>query len=168
MAMARAQGATRVMALDTVPARLALARRFGADDAWNLGDLEPAALARLVAERSPRGGADVVIETAGAPAALADGLRLLRPGGRLVTAGLVVPGSTLTLDASEIVRRCVTIRGVHNYAPRHLLAALEFVQAHRGRLPLGDLVDTRFPIEAADAALAAAAERRALRPAVVP
>jgi threonine dehydrogenase-like Zn-dependent dehydrogenase len=74
----------------------------------------------------------------------------------------------LGVTAWEIVRRCVTIRGVHNYAPRHLLAALEFVQAHRGRLPLGDLVDTRFPIEAADAALAAAAERRALRPAVVP
>jgi hypothetical protein len=36
----------------------------------------------------------------------------------------------------------------------------------RGGLPLGDLVDTRFPIEAADAALAAAAERRALRPVV--
>jgi hypothetical protein len=72
-----------------------------------------------------------------------------------------------TLDASEIVRRCATIRGVHNYAPRHLVAALEFVREQCGRLPLGELVDLRF--EALDAALAAAAaERRALRPVVVP
>jgi len=168
LAMARANGAVSVIALDTLPARLVLACRFGADEAWNVQDLSPARLASLVSDRSRRGGADVVIETAGAPAALADGLRLLRPGGCLVTAGLVVPGATLSLDASEIVRRCVTVRGVHNYAPRHLVAALEFVRAHREKLPLRDLVDARFPIEETDAALAAAAERRAVRPAVVP
>jgi hypothetical protein len=66
------------------------------------------------------------------------------------------------------VRRCVTIRGVHNYAPRHLLAALDFVRDQRDRLPLGELVDARFPLAETDAALTAAAERRALRPAVVP
>ena len=168
VAMARGQGPAHVAAIDTVAARRSLARRFGADDALDPADLEPDGPARRTLDRSRRGGADVVIETAGVAAALADGLRLLRPGGRLVTAGLVVPGSIVTLDASEIVRRCATIRGVHNYAPHHLVAALDFVREQRGRLPLGALVDMRFPLEAVDAALVAAAERRALRPAVVP
>jgi threonine dehydrogenase-like Zn-dependent dehydrogenase len=110
----------------------------------------------------------VVIETAGAASVLAEGLRLLCPGGRIVTAGLVVPNSVVALDASEIVRRCATIRGVYNYAPRHLVAALDFVRGHRANLPLGDLIDARFPLHAVDAALTAAAERRALRPALVP
>jgi threonine dehydrogenase-like Zn-dependent dehydrogenase len=131
-------------------------------------DLELEGLAFFtVAARCP-GTADVVIETAGSAGALVDGLHLLRPGGRLVTAGLVVPGSIVTFDAIEIVRRCATIRVVHNDAPRHLVVALPFVQAHRDRLPFGDLVDARFPLEVADAAPAAAVERRALRPAVVP
>ena len=95
-------------------------------------DLEPEGPASRMRNRSRRGGADVVIETAGVATTLADGLRLLRPGGRLVTAGLVVPGSIVTLDASEIARRCATIRGVHNYRPpHHLVAALDFVREQR-------------------------------------
>jgi putative phosphonate catabolism associated alcohol dehydrogenase len=167
VAMARSTGPARVIAIDAVPARRTFARRFGADETLDPQELEPDGLARPHDGSGP-GAADVVIETAGAPAALPEGLRLLRPGGRLVTAGLVVPGSIVTFDASEIVRRCVAIRGVHNYAPRHLVAALDFVQAQRGQLPLGELVDGRYPLETVDAALAAAAERRALRPAVVP
>lgn len=168
VAMARAKGSAPVIAIDAVPARRALARRFGAAEAHDPEDLDALSRTTWMRDRSRRGGADVVIETAGAAAALAEGLRLLRPGGRLVTAGLVVPGSSVTLDASEIVRRCATVRGVHNYAPRHLIAALDFVRAQRLRLPLAELVDARFPLEATDAALIAAAERRALRPAVVP
>ena len=66
------------------------------------------------------------------------------------------------------MRRCVTIRSVHNYAPHHLIAALDSVRKERDCLPLGELVDTRFPLQAVDAALLAAAERRALCPAVIP
>ena len=168
VAMARANGAAQVIAIDAVPARRTLARRFGAGEVLDPEDLGSEGLAVRIRDDSRSGGADVVIETAGAAAALADGLRLLRPGGRFVTAGLVVPGSIVTLDASEIVRRCVTIRGVHNYAPRHLVAALDFVRDQRGRLPLRELVDTRFPLEAVDVALLAAAERRSLRPAIAP
>jgi putative phosphonate catabolism associated alcohol dehydrogenase len=168
VAMARTRTSARVIAIDGVPGRRALARRFGADETLDPQELGPDGLGASTRESRYPGAADVVIETAGAPAVLAEGLRLLRPGGRLVTAGLVVPGSIATLDASEIVRRCATIRGVHNYAPRHLVAALDFVQAQRGRLPLGELVDGRFPLQAVDAALLAAAERRALRPAVIP
>ncbi len=168
VAMARAAGAATVLAVDAVPARLRLATRFGADATLDRSDLPADGLVPWIREHNRRGGADVVIETAGAPTALSEGIRGLRPGGRLVTAGLVVPGAMATFDASDIVRRCVTIRGVHNYAPRHLLAALDFVRDQRDRLPLGELVDARFPLAETDAALAAAASRRALRPAIMP
>jgi len=168
VAMARAQGAAHVIAIDAVPARRTQARRFGAHATHAPEEIGTNALGATLHDYSRWGGADVVIETAGAAAVLADGLRLLRPGGRLVTAGLVVPGSLATFDASEIVRRCATIRGVHNYAPRHLVAALDFVREHHHRLPLADLVDMQVPLADVDAALAASAARRALRPAVVP
>jgi putative phosphonate catabolism associated alcohol dehydrogenase len=168
LAMARAQGAAHVIAIDAVHARRAQACRFGAHATHAPEELGATALGATLRDYSRWGGADVVIETAGVAAALTDGLQLLRPGGRLVTAGLVVPGSVATFDASEIVRRCATIRGVHNYAPRHLLTALDFVQEHHGRLPLGDLVDMQVPLADVDAALTASVERRALRPAVIP
>jgi hypothetical protein len=95
--MARAAGATKVTAVDGVPARLRLAARFGADATFDRGGAQDGLVA-WSRERHPRGGADVVIETAGAPTALTEGIRALRPGGRLVTAGLVVPGATITLS----------------------------------------------------------------------
>lgn len=168
IAMARAVGAASVVALEAVPSRQALARRFGADAVLDPTTLDAHALGAGVRAYAPRGGADVVIETCGVPVALPQGLSVLRVGGRLVTAGLVVPGATVTLDASEIVRRCIIMRGVHNYHPRHLVRALDFVTDHCDRLPLGALVDATFPLAAADGAFVAAAERRALRPAVVP
>jgi putative phosphonate catabolism associated alcohol dehydrogenase len=167
VAMARAAGAGQVVVLDPVPARLRWAERFGADAGLDAGALSPERLVAHVRERAGRGGADVVLETSGVAETLGGGLALLRTGGRLVTAGLVVPGARVTLDASEIVRRCVTIRGVHNYHPRHLVAALEFVVAHRARLPLGELVDARFPLEEVGAAFGAAVARQAVRPAIV-
>jgi len=126
------------------------------------------ALAAGVRQMAGGTGADVVVETSGVADTLAVALRGLRPGGRIATAGLVVPGVQATLDASEIVRRCATIHGIHNYRPRHLVTALDFVVAHRDRLPLGELVDARFRLEEADQAFAAAASREALRPAIIP
>src|SRR5262249_20275721 len=161
-------GATRGIAVDAVGARQDRARRFGAHEAHAPESLAERDLGPSLRQHSRRGGADVVIETAGAAGALAEGLRLLRPGGRLVTAGLVVPDSVVALDASEIVRRSATIRGVHNYAPRPLVGALDAVREQRTRLPLADLVDMQVTLSTVDAALTASAERRALRPAVVP
>ena len=97
------------------------------------------------------------------------GLRLLRPGGRLVTAGLVVPGSIVTLrrqrDRAPLrhdPRRAQLRPPPPGGGPR-----LRPATSAAG-FPLGELVDARFPLEAVDAALTAAAERRALRPAVAP
>jgi len=63
------------------------------------------------------------------------------------------------------------LRGPAPVAPPHVARpGRNLAVEQRDHLPLGDLIDTRFPLQAVDAALAlaAAAERRALRPALVP
>ncbi len=83
-------------------------------------------------------------------------------------AGLVNPGSDFTLDGNELLRRWITLKGVHNYHPRHLIQALDFVAANRARYPFAELVDQRFPLDQIDEAFARAAERSVLRAAIVP
>jgi hypothetical protein len=39
----------------------------------------------------------------------------------------------------QIVKRCLNIKGMHNYAPKHLQAALRFLNDH-GHLPFEALV----------------------------
>jgi threonine dehydrogenase-like Zn-dependent dehydrogenase len=168
IAMARAAGAGAIIALDRVPDRLELAYGFGADLALDLSTMETAQAVAQVREACPHGGADVGIETCGAPAAMPEGLSMLRIGGRYVSAGLVAPGPPVTLDAHALVTRCLTVRGVHNYRPAHLARALDFVAHHRHQWPLGDLVDQRFSLAEVDAAFSHAAARRLVRPAIVP
>jgi len=168
VALARAVGARAVIGLDTVESRLDMARRFGATLALPVGDTSPERLRELTALHSQTGGADAVIETAGVPSALYEGLGLLRPGGRYVTAGLVLPTAPVEIDASVLVRSMLTVRGVHNYQPWHLAQALDFAGRSRGHIPIEDLVDAQLPLHRINEAFAYATARRGVRTAIVP
>jgi putative phosphonate catabolism associated alcohol dehydrogenase len=167
-AMAKARGARCVIGLDAVPARLEIATKFGVDHALNItGATAQSVVAQVRALCSPD-GADAVVEVCGIPDVIPQGLQMLRIGGRYVIAGLVNPDANVTIDANMLVKRWITMRGVHNYHPRHLLQALDFVMANRDRFPFREIVDAKFALSDLDAAFKKAAERTVLRAAIVP
>jgi alcohol dehydrogenase len=168
VALARSRGARLVIGLDAVPARLEAAKRFGADLTLDVGSTSTDDLVRAVRAACRPDGADVVIEVCGVPDVIPSGLRMLRTGGRYTLGGLVNPGANVTVDANVLVRQWVTLRGIHNYHPRHLVQALDFVMANRGRFPFRDIVDSRFSLDQLGVAFARAAERSVLRAAIVP
>jgi alcohol dehydrogenase len=73
--------ARRVIAVDAVKARRALAESLGA------ATVEPSATAEAVAAATSGLGADAVIEASGAPAALTSALELVRPQGVVAVVG---------------------------------------------------------------------------------
>ena len=107
---ARLAGASLVIGVDSVPRRLELARRMGADVVLNYKEQD------VVAEikRLTGGGADVAIEALGQQATFENALRSVRPGGtRLEPGRLLRPParcrSTPSRRASAITpssRRC--------------------------------------------------------------
>jgi alcohol dehydrogenase len=113
-------------------------------------------------------GADAVIEVCGYAEVAIAGLQFLRTGGRYVFGGVVNPGSNVTLDANMILRKLLTIRGVHNYHPRHLIEALDFVHGNRKRFPFHALVDGKYALDQVGQAMKDAEERKVLRAAIVP
>lgn len=167
-AIAKARGARTVVGLDNVGDRLRAARKFGADETVDVSAINDDELVQTVRRLCPPDGADVIIEVCGDPSVVPLGIRMLRIGGRYVLGGVVNPGSDFTLDGNDLVRKCVTLRGVHNYHPRHLIQALDFVMGNRDRFPFRDIVDFKFSLEQLDEAFAAAADRSVLRAAVVP
>ena len=78
------------------------------------------------------------------------------------------PNDQFTVDGNEILRKLITLRGVRNYHPRHLIQALDFVMANRSRFPFGDLVDSKFSLDELNEAFARASEHSVLRAAVIP
>jgi len=156
-ALLRQKGWERVLVVDTNSARLDLAPAFGGEPARD-------SARALVGS----GSVDAVIETAGKAGVIAEGIELLRPGGRYQLVGLVHPDSRLELTGEIIIRKCLTIQGTHNYAPGHLALAVEFLR-HQGRsLPWPRLVSPPFPLESLDAATALARTGRWPRVAIRP
>jgi alcohol dehydrogenase len=167
-AIAKGRGARLVVGVDPVPARRALAARFGVDLALDPASLGEDALVAQVRAACRPDGADAAIEVCGAPGVVPPGIRMLRVGGSFVVAGLVNPGASLTLDGNLVLRRWITLRGVHNYHPRHLVQALDFVASSRGRFPFHALVEGKYPLADVGRAVRDAAEHRVLRAAIVP
>ncbi len=95
--IARASGAGRILASDTRPFRLDLARRMGADVAIDIaaaGDA-PAAFAAENEGQHP----DVVFEMSGSVEAIADSFRIVRNGGRVILFG--IPAKPVEIDVAE-------------------------------------------------------------------
>ena len=166
--MAKARGARCVIGLDSVESRLVTAKKFGADHVIDIGRVPEKEVIAEVRRLCRPDGADAVIEVCGVPEVINQGLQMLRTGGRYVLGGLVNPGANVTIDANMLVKRWVTMRGIHNYHPRHLIQALDFVMANRNRFPFKEIVDSKFALKDLDAAFKKASERTVLRAAIVP
>jgi threonine dehydrogenase-like Zn-dependent dehydrogenase len=167
-AIAKARGARTVIGLDTVAKRRELGLRFGVDLALDPSALTTAEVLLQVRDLCRPDGADAVLEVCGDPAVIPAGIEMLRTGGTYVLGGVVNPDANVTLDANRLLRKLLTLRGVHNYHPRHLLEALDFVAANRSRFPFHDLVDGKYGLDRVGEAMRDAAERRVLRAAIVP
>ena len=71
-------------------------------------------------------GVDAAFEVCGSAQAVPPALDALRIGGRYLIAGLVMPDSALGVEGNQITRKCLTIKGIHNYSPEHLGEAVRF------------------------------------------
>ncbi|MGE3818530.1 MAG: alcohol dehydrogenase catalytic domain-containing protein [Isosphaeraceae bacterium] len=164
-AMARAGGARAVMVSDPIPGCRQRAVHFGATHSFT-ADAEDLTVG--VREVTDGRGADLVLELAGGAGSVETGIALARTGGTVVLAGTVAPVGNVTFDPEQVVRRMLTIRGVHNYHPRDLSAALEFLAGPGRDFPWRNLVVAEYPLEQAEQAFAEAHLRPGVRVAVVP
>ena len=102
----KAAGASRIIASDINPKRLALARQMGAHDAVHPNDAKAA-----VDAGTARLGVDVVLEMSGVPAAIHQAFALVRVGGRVQMLG--IPAKAMEVEfATEVIFKGITIYGV--------------------------------------------------------
>ncbi|MGC4006497.1 MAG: zinc-binding dehydrogenase [Pirellulales bacterium] len=106
---------------------------------------------------------DVVFELTGSSPATSAALEFLRIGGRMILVGAVFPTPEITVLPERLVRRQLTLSGIHNYTPRDLVDAVAFLAAEHARVPFAELVTAWYPLGEIDQALAAAQDRGAIR-----
>ena len=146
---ARIAGAGRIVAIDPVPAKRALAEKMGATDSF-----DPAAegLREKVAELT-KGGVHHAIEAVGRIAASELALSLLRRGGTATIVGMMpihekLPMRALDLLAEKKLQGC--LMGSNRF-PVDIPRLVDFYLA--GRLDLDSLIAERIPLAAINEAL---------------
>jgi L-iditol 2-dehydrogenase len=148
-------GALRVLVVGGPAARLEVARRIGAEDVLDVTrEPDPAARVRWVRERTGGRGADVVIEASGQPAAVREGLEMVRDAGRYVVVGQYTDAGDVTLNPhAHLNRRHATLLGCWGYEFGHLHRALQLLARHRDRFRWREWVTREYALAEAATAL---------------
>jgi L-iditol 2-dehydrogenase len=159
--VARAAGAARVLAADPLAHRRLAAGQRGADEVLDPADDGYAArLAGFTAGQ----GVDVAFEIAGTDPAIAAAMDVVRPGGRVVLAG--IPSTeTSAFPASVARRKGLTIALVRRMKEVYPRAAALVVA---GLVDVRGLVSHRFPLTEVNDAFETAVARQGLKVIVEP
>jgi alcohol dehydrogenase len=152
---AKAAGATRVLAVDTVPSRLEMAASFGAE-AVHLTDGDPREAAR---ELTGGRGVDVTIEAVGDVRALELAIRLTRKLGTISAVGVYAERAELHLGLMWI--KAQTLRTGHANVIGHVDRVIAMLEA--GLLDPRPLVTHRLGLAEAPEGFDLYARREALK-----
>ena len=164
----REQGYERIVVVDTNESRLKVAKRFGATHTFNPDKTSVVEIDTALKELTDGRGADLGVEVSGATIGIPNLITWLAIGGRCLTLGYVYPNAHISVDAHQLVTKCVTLRGVHNYHHIALGDAIRFVKENRSRYPFAELIGETYQLTEINTAFEHALRQEALRVAISP
>jgi len=147
IAVAKACGAADIFAIEPNETRRELAQKMGAKTLLDpaSGDVE-----RQVFEATGGTGVDVLLEMSGHPAAIAQGFRLLRMGGRASLLG--IPSRAVEMDlANGVIFKGATVHGINGRKMYETWFQAEALL--RGGMDLSPVITHRLPLAEFDAAM---------------
>ena len=138
---ARSQGASEIVAVDRVEAKLGLAKELGATIVIDANEGDVPARVR----EATGGGVEVAVETVGHEAVLAEAYLATKRGGMTVTAGLPHPDAELRIPALSLVAEERTLKGSYLGSCVPSRDIPRFIEMYRaGNLPVDRLLSDRL------------------------
>ena len=164
----RENGYNTVAVVDINERRLQTIKRFGATHTFNPDKTSIEEIDAALKQLTNGRGVDLGVEVSGATIGLSNLVTWAAIGGRVLTLGYVYPNAYTSIDAHQIVTKCVTLRGVHNYHYTALGTSLDFVEKHRERYPFTELIGQTYPLEDINEAFEHATRQNEIRIAIAP
>lgn len=153
VAMAKAAGAAAIHIADINEQRLLQAEKFGADEAYLLDHNGLPDLKDM----------DVVFDMSGSPEAMEIGLDTLAVGGVAVWVGAVLNTRKIQVDAEKVIRRLLSIKGLHNYNFEDFVCAVDFISKNYQHFPFSTIVGKEYSLADAEMAFHYALTNKPLR-----
>jgi threonine dehydrogenase-like Zn-dependent dehydrogenase len=164
--VARESGARTIIVLGAPANRLALAKRWGANQVINIDERKTAEERKeLILGFTQGRGPQIVVEASGVPAAFTEGVELIAKGGRYLVLGQS-SSSSATFVPSLITSKALTIVGSVSAAIPHFYKALQFIKTHRSDYPFADLVSRKYRLEDINQALADMQSGKEIKPVI--
>ncbi|MEK0098207.1 zinc-binding dehydrogenase [Streptomyces sp. A475] len=153
-AMAQLAGAAKVIVVGGPETRLAVAAQLGIGDHHIdvIGGQGPKAVVDEVYALTGGRGADLVIECAGAPSAVPQGIAMARRGGDYLVVGQYTDRGNVEINPHQLVYRQLSLFGSWGFTGAHLVAYVNLLPALTERFDLQHLV-TEFPMVECEEAL---------------
>jgi threonine dehydrogenase-like Zn-dependent dehydrogenase len=170
IAVARAAGAGKIVAIGGPAHRLALARDFGADVVINIDEVADVGERRArVFEAVGPYGADQVIECVGHPDAVNEGIPLCRDGGQYLVLGQYADAGNISFNPHTVTRKQLRVIGSWGFEARHVDRALRLLERDvELRARFARAITHRFPLHRADEALQTARSLAGGKTVIVP
>ena len=144
-------GAARIIAVDMVPSKLDLARKFGATDVVNAGESDPVEAVREMTG----GGVHYSFEAIGLKPTTEQAFKMLSRGGTATIIGMIPPGTMIDIHGPEFLMER-KIQGSNMGSNRFRVDMPRFVEFYlQGRLHLDDLISRRIKLEDVNDGMAA-------------
>ncbi|UGT45315.1 alcohol dehydrogenase catalytic domain-containing protein [Nocardia yamanashiensis] len=154
---AKAVGVQRVIAVDRMPEKLAMAKELGAAETYTPEQVRAEGIR-----------ARYVVECAGHPAAFETAYAATAPGGMTITVGLPAPNATVTLPPLTLTAEARTIVGSYLGSAVPARDIPRYEQLWRdGRLPVERLISARIELEQINEAMDLLADGKAVRQIIV-
>jgi Zn-dependent alcohol dehydrogenase len=142
-------GASKIIAVDVVPAKLELARRLGATHTIDAGREDPVAVIKDLTH----GGADYTFEAVGNVTVIRQALDALGPGGALTVVGVPKLGTSAEFVVHALYQNKAILGCRYGTArPRRDFPMLADLYLS-GRLKIDELITRRYQLEQFDTAL---------------
>lgn len=156
IAMCKELGAKNIIASDVNPTRLAMAKRFGASHTINLRDTADSHILQDIT-------IDRFIDMSGSPDAMELGIETLGLHGRAVLVGAVFNQRKTQIDAEKVIRKMLSIKGLHNYNYTDFSTAVDFIIDNWQKYPFESLIEREFPLTEVNAAIDYAINHKPIR-----
>jgi threonine dehydrogenase-like Zn-dependent dehydrogenase len=143
----RITGAGDIVVIDSSPFRLELAQRVGATHVLSLEGTTSEERVARVRELTGGRGADVVVDCAGVPGALVEGLEMARKGGAYLETGAYVETGTAEISPHRhLCSKSIRLIGSTNHPYTGYGPALKLLERHGETAGFRELVTHRIPL----------------------
>ncbi len=162
-------GAGKTICIGAPSLRLDLARKMGADEVINIDDFKDAVerKERVLALTDGK-GADIIVEASGVPIAFAEGLDLLRRGGRYLVVGQTSAQGIISISPAVVVWKNLEIIGQCSADISHYYKALQIIKNNRQKYPFAEFITHKYRLDEINIAFTSMQAGKDIKPALVP